>query len=31
MDVEVHNPDETEDEVTSSFEFFTTQIIFQGS
>ena len=25
------NPDETEDEVTSSFEFFTTQIIFQGS
>ena len=31
MDVEVNNPDETEDEVTSSFEFFTTQIIFQGS
>ena len=31
MDIEVNNPDETEDEVTSSFEFFTTQIIFQGS
>ena len=31
MDVEVNNPDETEDEVTSSFEFFTTEIIFQGS